>query len=160
MKIGAAFPSNYLKKEDCGNGIMVTIKDIRVEDVGGNGDPQDSKPVVHFHESDKGMVINRTNAEIMTQAMGTDDTDGWIGKQIVLYNEPNIWFGSKQTGGIRVRPVQATGQPVPQAVGQVPPVSTSEVPPAAHQAAPPSFKSAPAQAGNPNPAFDDDIPFN
>jgi hypothetical protein len=156
MKIGAAFPSNYLKKEDCGNGIIVTVKDIRVEDVGGNGDPQDSKPVVHFHESDKGMVINRTNAEIMTQVMGTDDTDGWIGKQIVLYNEPNIWFGSKQTGGIRVRP--ATGQPAPQVPGQAPSVSTSVVPPGTPQAAPPTFKSAPAPAGN--PAFDDDIPFN
>ena len=157
MKIGAAFPSNYLKKEDCGNGILVTVKEVRVEDVGGNGDPQDAKPVVHFHETDKGMVINRTNAEIMTQAMGTDDTDGWIGKQIVLYNEPNIWFGSKQTGGIRVKPAQAMGQPVPQPSGQASTVSTSEVPPGA-QAAPPSFKSAPAQPVN--PAFDDDIPFN
>lgn len=166
MKIGAAFPSSYLKKEDVGNGMVVTIKDFRIEDVGGNSDPNDNKPVIHFHETDRGLVVNKTNAEIITQIMGTDDTDGWLGRQIMLYNDPNIWFGGKQTGGIRVRPAQATGQPAaqgqPSGVAQPP----SQEGPA--QAAPPSFQNPSAAASTAqaaatnaqNPAFDDDIPFN
>lgn len=169
MKIGQAFPSNYLKKEDVGDGLVLTIKDVKVEDVGGNNDPADMKPVIHFHEVDRGMTCNKTNAEIITHIMGSDDTDLWIGKQICLYNEPSIFFGGKMTGGIRVRPAQSMAQPAAQGASGV-----AQPPPQANpaQAAPPnpapnfqnpSAAAATAQAGAtnaPNPAFDDDIPFN
>lgn len=161
MKIGQAFPSSYLKKEDVGHGLNLTIKDVRVEDVGGNNDPSDMKPVIHFHEVDRGMTCNKTNAELITQMMGTDDTDHWIGKQICLYNDPSIWFGGKQTGGIRVRPVQFNEQPAPQSSAQTPQRSQPPLSQGADGQAAPSFNNPHANAAQPaNPAFDDDIPFS
>jgi len=155
MRIGQAFPSSYLKKEDVGNGVNLTIKDVKVEDVGGNKDPADQKPVIYFHESDRGMTCNKTNAEIITQIMGTDDTDQWIGKQICLYDDPTIFFGGKITGGIRVRPVQLGQQPAIQTSAQ-PQRSQPPLEQTVDGRAAPTFKSAPGD----HPPFDDDIPFN
>lgn len=154
MKIGAMFESKYLKKEDCGHGIQVTIREVKIENVAMENQPADNKPVMYFHEHNKGMVLNKTNANLVVHYLGTDDTEQWIGKQIVLFDDPSVQFKGEMTGGIRVRGVQlAQGQPAQSAPVQAPPVSTSEVASGGQQAVPPS--------PNPqyNPAFDDDIPI-
>jgi hypothetical protein len=35
--------------------------------------------------------------------MGSDNTDDWIGKQIVLFVDPSVSFAGKIVGGIRLR---------------------------------------------------------
>jgi len=152
MKIGQMFESKYLKKEDVGNGLTLTIRDVTVEDVSMEDQPQDNKPVMYFHEMKKGMVINKTNANLVIHYLGTDDTNAWLGQQIVLFDDPTVQFKGEMTGGIRIRPVQLNQQPATQTPAQVPPVSTSAVPAAGGRA-------APSQPYNQNPAFDDDIPL-
>lgn len=49
------------------------------------------------------MVMNSTNLQLAAQALGSDDTDHWIGKQVVLYNDPSVQFQGKLIGGIRIR---------------------------------------------------------
>lgn len=157
MKIGAMFESKYLKKEDVGNGITLTIRDIGIENVAMDNAPEDNKPVMYFHELKKGMVLNKTNANLLVHYLGSDDTQAWIGKQVILFDDPSVQFKGELTGGIRVRPVQLTqGQAVPQTPVQAPSVSTSEVPSGVQRPAPPPSQAEPYTQ---NPAFDDDIPI-
>jgi len=99
MKIGAAFPSKYLKADDLGtNRPIVTIERVTLEDVGGDGE---HRPVIRFAGKDKALVCNRTNANIITEVLGSDDTDDWEGKQIRLY-ATKTEFQGKRVPCIRV----------------------------------------------------------
>lgn len=82
MKIGAAFPSKYLKAADLqGRRVPVTIDRVELEDV----DDGDRKPVLYFRGTDRGLVLNRTNAAALTDHLGTDETDQWRGRRVVLF---------------------------------------------------------------------------
>lgn len=131
--------SNFLKKEDCGNGILVTITQCTEENVAKEGAPQELKWCLHFQEVDKPMVLNSTNAQIIASICQDEDTDGWVGKKIVLFSDPNISFGGKLVGGIRAR---APRQPKPATASAT-----------ARKPTPP-----PAEDANLQPQ-DDDIPF-
>lgn len=107
MKIGEMKQSKYLKKEDVGSGTVVTIAKIDQQDVSMENDPPELKYVLFFQEAvngeHKGMVLNWTNIQLCARACGSEETDDWIGKQIELYDDPNVSFGGKLTGGIRIR---------------------------------------------------------
>lgn len=96
--------SRFLKKEDCGpNGILVTVKDVIQENIAKDGAPEELKWVVEFAETEKPMVLNPTNAQLIAAITGKPNTEDWNGARIVLYNEPSVQFQGKITGGIRVR---------------------------------------------------------
>lgn len=120
------------------------------------GSEPEMKYCIIFEELDKPMVLNATNGQIIASITGSEDTDGWPGKKIVLYDDPNVSFGGKLVGGIRCRapknqpataPSTTKASPAPahgmlgkpacrpfQAVEQLPPASTE-------------------------PTTDDDVPF-
>jgi len=86
----------------------VTIAKIDRQDVSLENDPEELKYILFFQEAidgdHKGLVMNWTNIQLCARATGTDETDEWLGKQIELYDDPNVSFGGKLTGGIRIRP--------------------------------------------------------
>ena len=100
MKASQLIESKYLKKEDAGEGILVTIREFKKENVG-REDEVELKWVIHFDEC-KPMVLNSTNIALIEKALGTDETDDWLGQKIVLFNDENVSFGGKVTGGVRV----------------------------------------------------------
>jgi len=101
MKTSELKQSKYLKKEDCGaDGILVTITGLKQENVAMDNKPEDLKWLISFREC-KPMVLNGTNTALIEKALGTDETDDWIGKQIVLFNDENVSFGGEIVGGIR-----------------------------------------------------------
>ena len=110
--------SNFLKKEDCGPGILVTIKSVTEENVAKEGAPPEEKWCIHFNELEKPMVLNSTNGQLIAAITGQDDTDNWTGHKVVLYNDPTVSFGGKIMGGIRVRAPKgraaATAKPAPK----------------------------------------------
>lgn len=95
--------SSFLKKEDCGGGILVTIKEVVEENVAKEGAPEEMKWCVFFNECEKPLVLNSTNAQLIAAITGEQNTDNWTGHRVVLYNDPSISFQGKITGGIRVR---------------------------------------------------------
>jgi len=97
--------SKFLKKEDVGEGSLVTIRSLGQQNVAKEGAEEDMKWVLHFDEFEKPMVLNSTNAQLIAKITGFEEDieTKWIGAQVVLYNEPSVSFGSKVTGGIRVR---------------------------------------------------------
>ena len=49
------------------------------------------------------MVLNSTNGQAVAAITGSEETDDWIGRKVVLYDDPNVSFGGKLVGGIRIR---------------------------------------------------------
>lgn len=109
MKAGAMIPSKFMKQADVDPPLLVTIKAFRQSNVAMDDQPEEMKWTVFFRETQpdgtplKPLVLNSTNIQLITKALGTDETDEWVGKQIVLFNDPNVSFGGKITGGVRVR---------------------------------------------------------
>lgn len=119
MNINSLKNSKFLKKEDCDPPVLVTISSVELQNVAQEGQEHDERYVVVFEELEKPMVLNSTNGQLIAMITGTDgdssddQSDRWIGKKIVLYNEPNVTYKGKLTGGIRVRAPKgkAVGKP-------------------------------------------------
>ena len=119
MKLSDIKESKYLAKDDCGEaGIVLTIDRVVGEKVGedqrGN---EEHKPVMHFQEQNvKPLIVNVTNFETIAEGTGLDDSDNWGGQRIKVYNDPNVSFAGKRTGGIRVRTPKKGSTPAPEPV--------------------------------------------
>ena len=102
--INTMFPSKYLKAADLrGKSVTVTIDRVVQEQV---GEEEPDKWIVDFSENpDRGMVLNKTNALMISSAYG-DNSDLWIGKAVELYTE-QVSFQGKIVPGLRVKPVAA-----------------------------------------------------
>ncbi len=48
-----------------------------------------------------------TNWDSIEDLYGSD-TDDWIGKPVVLYVDPDVRYGAKRTGGLRIKPPPST----------------------------------------------------
>ena len=95
--INDAFPSKYLKAADLkGKPVALTIKETKSENVG-----DDLKLVVYFKGTDKGLVLNKTNAKSFALVTGSADTDDWSGKKITLY-PTKVEFQGSRVPAIRV----------------------------------------------------------
>ena len=98
--------SKYLKKEDAGTGKLVTIISLEQQNVAMEDQAPDMKWIIHFKEFTKGMVLNWTNIQLLSKAVGSEETEDWIGRQVVVYEDPNVGYGGKIVGGIRIREVR------------------------------------------------------
>tara|TARA_R100001244_G_C5062474_1_gene109206 strand:+ start:84 stop:464 length:381 start_codon:yes stop_codon:yes gene_type:complete len=56
-------------------------------------------------ENLKPIVLNATNIRRCVAAFNTSETNDWVGRSIVCYDDPTIEFGGRQVGGIRLRAV-------------------------------------------------------
>lgn len=101
MKV--SFPSKYLKQEDCREPLTLMIKSVNLENVARDGTAAEEKYVIRFQETSKGMVLNSVNFQRLVKATGSNDSDAWIGRQIIVYTDEEVSFGGKQVGGLRVR---------------------------------------------------------
>lgn len=96
-----AFPSKYLKEADLmGSSKIFTMTSISIEKVG-----DDTKPVVYFQEEQRGLVLNKTNANSISDVHGRE-TDNWPGKKIELFPHTTEFQG-RMAPCIRVRAPQA-----------------------------------------------------
>jgi hypothetical protein len=126
------FPSNYLKPADLEEDAVLTIKSIKQEKIG-QGRDADDKWIVYFKEERKGLVLNKTNANVLAKLYG-DDTDDWVGKQVILF-ATEVQFKDEMVEAIRIR----------------------SKPPKAKAKAAPAAPAAPAAAVE--DGEDDDLPF-
>lgn len=114
MKLNEMYPSRFLKAEDFDEGatFVLTIKDVQMEEIGQVG-KKENKPVAYFVGTDKALVLNKTNALVISQHLG-DDTDEWVGKKVAF---TTVWVDSfgEQVRAIRVKTKQ-NGAPKPPPV--------------------------------------------
>ena len=98
-KLSQLYPSKWLTAADLDeNGIIVTIRSIDMAKLPDGNE----KPVLHFDEIEKGLVLNKTNAKAIEKMYG-DDTDDWEDERISLYP---TWVDlrGEQVEAIRVKP--------------------------------------------------------
>lgn len=103
MHVGQLKQSKFLTRADVGSGMLVTIREIFQENVAKEGAPEELKWCMSFDETEKPMVLNSTNGQIIASITKSEETDNWPGHKIVLYDDPNVSFGGKLVGGIRCR---------------------------------------------------------
>lgn len=97
MKIIEVFPGNYLKADGLqGRSVKAVIAGCSLEDLG-----SEKKPLLHFEGRQKGLVMNKTNSNVIASAYG-DDTNGWVGQTIELY-PAKAAFKGEIVDAIRVR---------------------------------------------------------
>ena len=113
MNINELKQSKYIKGTDVPKPALLTVKLVDVANVAREGEKADNKPVMHFREMDKPMVLNSTNLKRAAKAFGSDETDDWVGKKIVLYFDPDVEFGGEIVGGLRLRAPKGQ-QPEPE----------------------------------------------
>lgn len=101
MKVASLFPSKFLKSADLqGRSVIVTIDRVVMENIQSQ-EGTETKPCVYFKESERGMVLNQTNANMLAEDYG-DDTDRWVGQKIELY-PARVQFGAKMVDAIRCK---------------------------------------------------------
>ncbi len=106
-------PSNYLKQADFDqNGTIVSVKGLEQKNVAQDDQEPDLKWCIFFTEFDKPMVLNTTNINAMAEACDSDNSDDWMGQEVVVYVDAKINFGGKRVGGLRVRRYTQTPLPV------------------------------------------------
>ena len=83
----------------------VTVASHNIEQVQ-NESGKSRKGVLRFKENVKPLILNVTNSKTIAKLYGKD-ADGWIGKRIALYFDPNVRFGRELVGGVRVKAPEA-----------------------------------------------------
>src|SRR5689334_6768650 len=114
MHISKMTESKYLKQDDVGDGKLVTVKSLKRQNIARDDEEPEFKYIMHFEEIDKPLVMNATNIQLCARACGSEETDEWVGQKIVLYTDPNVSYGGKLVGGIRIRaPKGQASKPAP-----------------------------------------------
>ena len=72
--------------------VTLTMTTVTTEDLPTYNGQTESKLVLHFKESDKGLILNKTNARAIAKLYGPE-TDDWDGERITLYTERVKAFG-------------------------------------------------------------------
>ena len=159
MNISQAFPSKYLKAADLqGRSFTLTISHVSLENVG-NEQKQEIKPILYLRGAQKGIVLNKTNADALSIVLG-DETDMWPNHAIEIFSM-RVMGPNGMTDGIRMRCIVAgVPQPVAPAPGAAFNAPLGSLP---GQTMPPAFGHAP---GTPERSpvmgggdLDDAIPF-
>jgi hypothetical protein len=118
--------SRFLRQADVGDGLIVTIKDCDKQNVAQAGREEDFRPVVLFEEDVKPLVLNNTNFKSIAKITGAATSEGWIGKEIILYSDESIEFGGDRVGGIRVKPVESEVKKAPAPAKKAPVKASSK----------------------------------
>lgn len=84
--------------------LELTIKSVGNETV---VNPKDNskkvKLVIHFEEPNyKPMIVNSTNCDNISQALGSPYIETWVGRKIAIYSQHGKWFG-KEGDALRIR---------------------------------------------------------
>ena len=101
-RISEMVESRFLKKEEVGTGIIATIKDLVQYNVAPEGKPEEMKYCLEFREDLKPMPLNPTNMHILEAITGSDNSDDWMGLEVVLFNDPSVIYNNIR-GGLRIR---------------------------------------------------------
>ena len=102
MKIGDMIESKYLKQSDVEDERVVTVAALKKVNVARDDEDPEYRWTAKFNEFPKPMVLNVTNLKRLAKALG-DETEQWIGGQVLLYVDPDIEFGGNIVGGLRIK---------------------------------------------------------
>lgn len=105
-RVGEMIESKYLKQTDVDGDMLVTVVKVGRANVAKENEEPEYKWLIKFQEFQKPMVLNATNIKRLARACGSDDTDDWATKQVVLYVDHDVEFAGNVVGGLRIRAAQ------------------------------------------------------
>jgi hypothetical protein len=147
MKLDDMLESKYLKQSDVQDETIVTCVGVKRANMAKEDEEPEYRWIVKWQEFAKPMVINATNIKRLFKYLG-DDTDQWKGGNVILYVDPDIEFGGKVVGGLRVKEYRKQAKPATGPIAKVEAMKRA---------------SQPQESENPAAGvdqFEDDIPFN
>ena len=102
MNINEVYSGNYLKADDLqGKRVTVKINHVAIKEFEGDKGSTDRKIIVGFESKDKCLVCNKTNATIISEVLGSQNTEDWIGGTIKLESR-KVEFSGRLVPAIRV----------------------------------------------------------
>ena len=121
MKVSNMFPSRWLKAESIDGPVVMNIIHFEMTtfklDEG-----EETKPAIFFEGVEQGLILNRTNVNMIVDILKSDDSADWLGKQIGLRVE-KVQFKGKMVPSIRV-----FDPTPPKAFGKAPDAASDNVP--------------------------------
>lgn len=109
--------SRFMTKDDVGeDGCICTIERFEKVNAAPSGEDPDYKWSMHVTGTDvtgqplKPLILNSTNWAAIERGYGKDASQ-WVGKRIKTYNDPNVSYAGRLTGGVRVRVPSGTVAP-------------------------------------------------
>lgn len=105
MNVSDLFESKYLKKEDISSPVVAIIANVGTDMLKDQSGQNKKKGILFFNGKLKPLILNVGNAKVLTSLYG-QHTEGWIGKPIEIWVNPNVEMGGEIIGGLRLRPPQ------------------------------------------------------
>lgn len=102
------FDYRFISAEELdGKEVIMTIAGIDRDEVYSQSNrAKEKKATLSFKETDKKIVLNKTNAKKITEVLGTPHVEKWIGQKITLYPTSVQGFGSN-VDAIRIKKAPA-----------------------------------------------------
>lgn len=101
MNMNKTMESKWLTAEDAEDGdLVLTMKRVVEEEIG-MGDDKKEKYVVYFKETEKGLVLNKTNTKTIIGLHGAE-SDDWKGKKIALF-ATEVQYQANMVLALRIR---------------------------------------------------------
>lgn len=94
-----------------GKDVILTISDVKTEEITGNANKKTKCNLVYFKEQEKPMVLNRTNSKQIQKLYNTPYLEDWVGKKIQLYITKVAAFGDT-TDALRIRDFKPESQKI------------------------------------------------
>jgi hypothetical protein len=111
MHYKAMFKGDYIAAVEFGaKQPTLTIASVKLCKLEQEDGRQKEKGIIAFKETERGWVLNRTNATCLAALFG-DETDNWIGKRITLFSTM-VQVGRAKESGIRVKGSPDISKPV------------------------------------------------
>ena len=110
MNIWKSGVFKYLHSDMIGNSKwLLTIRGVVEEELESDRG-KETKPVLYFTTSEKGMVLNKTNIREIVKITGTPETEQWAGQKVTVYAKEIKAFG-KKVNALRIGPPTVTRNP-------------------------------------------------
>ena len=87
-----------------GKTATMTMANVVPEEMQNNRGQKETKYVLYFQETDKGLILNKTNSATIARLYGPE-TENWQGEQVTLYGEEVKAFG-KTHNAVRIAPAK------------------------------------------------------
>ncbi len=120
MKLSEMFPRKYASGADFnGKAATLTIALVRTEKMRPQANaPEQTKYVAYFQGADKGVILCKTLAYEIAEAIGCneeEDVGNWTGKKVTLYPQPMTVAGKRRIAIRARKPAIGNGTAPPPA---------------------------------------------
>lgn len=108
INVNKYYPEKYIKAEHLDGPCRVKVESVREEELTSPEGKAEDKIIVRFSDpvcehGPRELVLNKGRLQALIEAMGTNDTDRWLGRAVTIYPDKVRAFG-KWVDTVLVKP--------------------------------------------------------